>query len=58
MVTLEGLALVAELVAAACVVITLAGFGLSRTKSWLICSVMAFSVLIATALVIIEATST
>jgi hypothetical protein len=57
MVTLKGLALIAELVVAAGLVIALAGFGLRRTTPWLACCVMTFTMLIAVVLVIIESSS-
>ncbi len=57
MVTAEGLVLLAELAAAVTLVIAFAGFALRRTVPWLVCSAMAFTVLIAAALFIVDAST-
>jgi hypothetical protein len=54
MITLQGFALVAELVAAMWLIVALAGFGISLTKSWLIGSGMAFIALIVVVTMLIE----
>jgi len=54
MVTTEGLVLLAELFAALVLIIAVAGFAMRRTKPWLLCSAMAFTVLIAAALFIAD----
>ncbi len=58
MITLNGVALIAELVAAACLAIALAGFAKWRAASWLLCCVVATLALIAAALVVIHHGST
>ena len=54
MVTLHGIALIAELIAAAWLAIALAGFAKSRAAPWLACATLA---LIIAALVVIEAST-
>jgi hypothetical protein len=54
MLTPKGLSLIAELVAAAGLVIALAGFAIRRTVPWLICSAMAFTALIVAVLFIVD----
>jgi hypothetical protein len=54
MITLQGFALVAELVAAMWLIVALAGFGISLTKSWLNGSGMAFIALIVVVTMLIE----
>ncbi|HZC56980.1 MAG TPA: hypothetical protein VE396_13210 [Xanthobacteraceae bacterium] len=58
MVTLKGLALIAELIAAAWLAIALAGFRIRRTAPWLICAVVACAMLLTSVAVIIGASST
>ena len=57
MVTAKGLVLIAELLAAVVLVVGLAGFALRRTMPWLLCSAVAFTVLIAAALFIVDAST-
>jgi len=57
MVTAKGLVLIAELLAAVVLVVGLAGFALHRTMPWLLCSAVAFTVLIAAALFIVDAST-
>ncbi len=57
MITAEGLVLLAEVAAAVALAIALAGFALRRTMPWLVCSAMAFTVLIAAALFIVDAST-
>jgi hypothetical protein len=54
MITLSGFALIVELVALAGLVVALAGFGISRSKSWLAGSLLAFMVLIVAVTVLID----
>ncbi len=54
MVTWEGLALIAELVAAAAFAVALAGLAMRHTKPWLIGSVMAFAALIVVVMFIVD----
>jgi hypothetical protein len=53
-ITLNGVALVGELVAAACLAIALVCFAKWRVTSWLVCCVVATLALIAAALVVIQ----
>ncbi len=46
MVTLQGLALIMELIAGVLLIVGLIGFGVSRAKPWLFISAAAFIVLI------------
>ncbi len=57
MITLQGCALIAELIAGIGLAVALAGFGISRSKSWLVGSAVAFTVLMLAATVIIDATA-
>jgi hypothetical protein len=54
MLTPKGLSLIPELVAAAALVIALAGFAIRRSAPWLICSAMAFTALIIAVLFIVD----
>jgi hypothetical protein len=58
MLTLKGAALIAELVAAACLVIALAGFSIRRSTPWLVCAVVAGAMLLTSVAIIIDASST
>jgi hypothetical protein len=58
MVTLKGIALIAEIIAAALLVIALVGFRVRRTAPWLICAVVACAMLLTSVAVIIGASST
>jgi hypothetical protein len=58
MLTLKGAALIAEVIAAACLVVALAGFRIRRTKPWLVCSIVAVAMLLTSVAVIIGASST
>ena len=53
MLTFRGVASIAELIAAACVVIALAGFAKLRVASWLVCCAAAALALVVAALVVI-----
>ena len=57
MVTLQGLALIAELAAAMLLIVALAGFGLSRSKPWLMGSAIAFIALIVAVTLLIESST-
>jgi uncharacterized membrane protein YkgB len=57
MVTLQGFALIAELIAAAWLIIALASFGINRSKSGLVGSAIAFMVLIVTVTIIIHSST-
>jgi hypothetical protein len=58
MLTVEGAALIVEVIAAAWLIVALIGFGLRRTKPWLLCAAIALAVLMTTVTVIVDATST
>ena len=57
MVTLQGFALIAELTAALWLIVALAGFGISRSKPWLMGSAVAFIALIVAVAVLIESST-
>jgi hypothetical protein len=57
MVTLQGYALIAELAAAIWLIISLAGFGISRSKPWLMGSAVAFTALIVAVTMLIESST-
>jgi hypothetical protein len=57
MVTLKGFALISELVAMTWLIVALAGFGISRSKSWLAGSLLAFVVLIVAVTVLIDSST-
>jgi len=57
MVTLQGFALIAELIAAAVLIATLFGFWRRRSKPWFVASVVAFVALIVVVTVIIDSTA-
>jgi hypothetical protein len=57
MVTLKGFALIGELVAMTWLIVALTGFGISRSKSWLAGSVLAFVVLIVAVTVLIDSST-
>jgi hypothetical protein len=54
MVTVKGLALIAQLICVAGLIVALAGLRLRRSAPWLFCTVAAFVFLMTTALVIID----
>jgi hypothetical protein len=54
MITFEGLALMAEVAAAACLAIALAGFAKWRNVNWLVCCAIATAALIIAAVVMID----
>ncbi len=58
MLTIKGVALVAELIAAAALIIALIGFRVRRTAPWLLCAAIALAMLMTTVAVIIDASST
>jgi hypothetical protein len=58
MLTLEGAALIAEVIATAWLVVALIGFGLRRTTPWLLSAAVALAILMTTVVVIVDATST
>jgi 4-hydroxybenzoate polyprenyltransferase len=55
--TAKGLLQLAQLLAAAALVVGLAGFALRRTMPWFVCTAVAFTVLIAAALFIVDAST-
>ena len=57
MVTLNGFALIAELTAVMWLIVALTGFGISRSKPWLVGSAAAFIVLIAAVTMLIESST-
>jgi hypothetical protein len=57
MLTLEGAALIAEVLAAAWLIVSLLGFGFRRTAPWLLCAAAAFIMLMTTVIVLVDATS-
>jgi hypothetical protein len=58
MLTLEGAALIAEVIAAAWLIVALTGFRIRPTTPWLICSIVAVAILLTSVAVIIDASST
>jgi hypothetical protein len=57
MLKLKGLALIAELIAAAWLAVAVAGLAVRRTRPWLICLVVAAVALLTSVAMIIEASS-
>ena len=57
MVTMGGVVLIVELIAAAALVIALAGLSIRRTAPWLLCSVVALTALIAAAMLIVASST-
>jgi hypothetical protein len=57
MVTLQGFALIAELAAAIWLLVALAGFGINRSKPWLMGSAVAFVALIVAVTMLIESST-
>jgi hypothetical protein len=57
MVTLQGFALIAELAAAILLIVALVGFGVSRSKPWLMGSAVAFVALIVAVTMLIESST-
>jgi hypothetical protein len=58
MLTVKGAALIAEVIAAAWLMIALAGFGVRRSTPWLVCSAVAAALLLTSVAVVIGASST
>jgi hypothetical protein len=58
MLTIEGAALIVEVVATAWLVVALIGFGVRRTMPWLLCAAVAFAMLMTTVVVVIDVSST
>jgi hypothetical protein len=58
MLTVEGAALIAEVIAAAWLIVGLAGFGVRRSAPWLVCSAVAAATLLTSVAVVIGASST
>ncbi|MGA8319776.1 MAG: hypothetical protein WBE48_11675 [Xanthobacteraceae bacterium] len=58
MLTIKGAALIAELIAAALLIIALIGFRVRRTTPWLLCAAIAFAMFMITVVVIVDASST
>ena len=54
MITPKGVALIAELIAAAWLIVSLAGFAICRSKLWFACSATAVVALIAAVTVLID----
>ena len=57
MITLQGFSLLAELAAAIWLIVALAGFGISRSKPWLMGCAVAFIALIVAATMLIESST-
>jgi hypothetical protein len=57
MVTPQGVALIAELIAGLFLFVGIVGFGIRRTKPWLVVSVLAAATLITTVTVIVESST-
>jgi hypothetical protein len=57
MITPEGVALIAELIAAAWLIVTLIGFAICRSKLWFASTATAFAALIVAVAVLIGCTS-
>ncbi len=58
MITLQGDALIAELIAGALLVIALAGFAISRRTIWLFGTMVALVLLLLTVTIVIESSTT
>ena len=58
MLTFEGAALIAEVIAAALLIIALIGFRVRRTTPWPLCAAIAFAMFMITVVVIVDASST
>ena len=58
MLTVEGAALIVEVIATAWLIVALIGFRLRRTTPWLLCAAIALATLMTTVIVIVDATST
>jgi hypothetical protein len=58
MITLQGFSLIAELAASIWLTVALAGFGISRSKPWLMGSAVAFIALMVAVTMLIESSST
>jgi hypothetical protein len=58
MLTLKGAALIAEVIAAAWLIVALAAFRIRPTTPWLVCSIVAVAILLTSVAVIIDASST
>jgi hypothetical protein len=56
MLTPEGAALIAEVIAAAWLIVALAGFCIRRTTPWLVCSAVAIAMLLTSVAVIVGST--
>ena len=54
MITPTGVALIAELIAAACLVLALSGLAVCRSKIWFVCSAAAIAALIVVVTVLID----
>ena len=54
MITPTGVALIAELIAAACLVLALSGLAVCRSKIWFVCSAAAIAALIVIVTVLID----
>ena len=57
MITSQGFGLIAELIAAALLLITLAGFAVQRSQSWLAGVAIAFVVLVAAVTIVIQSST-
>jgi hypothetical protein len=57
MITSQGFGLIAELIAAALLLITLAGFAVQRSQSWLAGVAIAFVILVAAVTIVIESST-
>jgi hypothetical protein len=58
MLTLEGAALMAEVVATALLIVGLVGFRIRRTTPWLACAALAGIMLLSTVMVLIDKSTT
>jgi len=58
MLRFEGIALIGELTAAACLVLALIGFRIRRSTPWLVCAAFAAAALLTTVVMIADVSST
>jgi hypothetical protein len=58
MLTIKGAALIAEVIAAALLIIALIGFRVRRTTPWLLCAAIALAIFMTTVIVVVDASST
>jgi hypothetical protein len=58
MLRFEGVAMIGELIAAACLIVALIGFRICRSTPWLVCAAFAAAALLTTVVMIADVSST